>query len=231
MTAQDKQRGFLPFFTVLLIVDLLASIAYLSGNPDWEQISLLWLGPFDDICFGIVGVFAIFYLLDPLGKDVQLPDGGGYSPKGAWRLIKDDDQALRRFGERCLAGGALTLGLLAPLLISIQFARRFEPSVVIGGVELLLSRHLHYVVPIVAVALVVGAIFRLKGAGLYTASLLVLGEVSLLLSTSSDGRWQDHFYHLLTNLENPQAWLISGCWIAYLLAVSRPKQAEPEVAV
>lgn len=228
-TPADIQRGFVTLFFLSLTADLLASIALASGDEVWAHLSMLWFGPLDDIFFGLLGVQATLFLLDPGGAQTQEPSGGGASLSKVWTHVSSGQGVGSGFAQRYVQGIRKVFILLPAALIAFLLLSFFVSNPVVKGAILTSYRHLAYLVPVsVALGLLISLLsFARELEGFWKGTLMA--TLCLCLVAGSDGRWHNHFYHLFANLENVHAWMVSLAWAGTFAVLTEGKPQESPV--
>ena len=209
---KDNQKNFTSLFALALVADFLCRIALATGDEVWEHLAMLWLGPLDDIAFGLAGVQAFLYLLDPKGEKT-LDEKGAHNHKQVWTALRTGSE--REFARNFTRGSARVLMVLPALLGVSLVASVFAPQAVAKGVVLFSVHHLSLVLP-VSVAMVAGLAFlRLGGQTSAFWKSALAGGALLLVAAAVDGRWQNHLYHMIANLENLLAWAVTLGWAGF----------------
>jgi hypothetical protein len=215
MNATQTQKGFLPMFGMLLVVDFLAQLVSTAGLSELQPLLSLWSGPLDDIFYGMAGVQALYYLIDPAGETRDNPIMGWVaSVKKIATLLSEEKFRRAHLPQTFFTGSLRAVAVVGDGLVLAVLACGLAPSVGVTAMLVLLQRHLSFVLP---VALLVG--FTLLWAigsrpqRLWTMAMLA-GFAALIVSILYDGRWDNHAHHLLAALSNPQAWGAAFCWIA-----------------
>lgn len=221
-TPADIQRGFVSLFFVSLMADLLASVALASGDEVWAQLSMLWFGPLDDIFFGLLGVQATLFLLDPGGAQTQ-ESAGGISLSKVWTHLASGQGVASGFAQRYVQGSRRALMLLPALLIAFLLLSLLVSGPLVKGAVLMGYRQLAYLVPVSAA---LGLGFSLLGLVRQLQAFwkgTLMATLCLCVVAASEGRWQNHFYHLFANLENVHAWMVSLAWAGTFAALGDGK--------
>lgn len=212
---KDIQKNFVPLFVLLLLADFFARVAQASGDDVWEHLAMLWTGPLDDIFFGFAGLQAFIYLLDPAGEKT-IDDTGAHNHK----MILN---AFRTGGEEMLSvnfvsGSRVLLTLLPAALFCSLIAARFYSHPISKGAASFFQQHLAYAFPISLAVVLVFAVLRLGGLNHTYWKAAGLAGTSLFLAAFLDGRWQNHLYHMMANLENLLAWTVTFAWVGFIVA-------------
>jgi len=198
-------------------MDAIAWVAAASKDEVWAHLSMIWIGPLDDIFYFVVACQALFYLVDPTGQKTQ-DSKGAYSAQGLYRLVSGGNGVDRVFSGGFLRGARLALLFLPITLIGAQSLKVFFPTAMSTGLANVLYWHVSLTFP---VYLIVGLCLTSLGlnslGGSYWKATL-LGWLALALMIASDNRWDNHLYHLLTNVESLQAWSVSLSWAGFFAA-------------
>lgn len=212
---KENQKNFTLLFGLALAADLLCRIAIASGDEVWEHLSTLWFGPLDDIAFGLAGVQAFLYLLDPSGEKT-VDASGAHNHKDVLAALKTGGE--KEFAKNFTRGSVKMLMLLPVLLGASLLAAWLVPQPVCKGLALFFQQHLSLVFP-VSVAVVAGFTFLKLSSrtSSFWKSATAAGTL-LFVAAALDGRWQNHLYHMVANLENLLAWAVTLGW-AGLFAV------------
>jgi hypothetical protein len=219
MTTSEKQRQFVPLFSFVIVMDLVAAIAAASKDDVWSHLSMLWTGPLDDIFYIVVAIQAFFYLVDPSGEATQ-NDKGGYSLQGLYELASNGRGVDKVFGEAFLGGARAALVILPLTLMSALVLKFSFSSPICDGLAHMLYRHVSLVFPVYLLLGAVVSFLQLSRSVTPFWKATLLGWVGLLIVVIVDGRWENHLYHLFANLESIQAWSASVAWAAYLTSKS-----------
>lgn len=214
---KKNQKNFVSLFVFILLADFMARIAQATGDEVWEHLAMLWLGPLDDVFFALTAIQAFFYLIDPSGEKTL--DG-----KGAHNHVLLMD-AFKSGGEKELArnflrGSQRALIVLPAVLALSLVASWLVASPVSRGALSFSQQHLAYVFPISMAVVLLLVVLRLGG---HTTTYWKCATVSgfLLCAVAAlDGRWQNHLYHMIANLENLQAWTVSISWAGLFAATT-----------
>lgn len=225
MTRSERQLQFVPLFLFSLCVDVLAAVAVATKDPVWSHLAMLWNGPLDDIIYLVAALQALLFLLDPSGEVTQ-GEGNSHSMKRLLAAFSEGKGLERMFSSQFLSGAKTTLVMLPTLLVAVLSVSAFWNSPVSIGLTAVVYRHLAMVFPIF---LIVGAgISFLRMApevfGFWKATLF--GWLGIALMTAVDGRWANHLFHLLANLESIQAWAVAILWAAFFAAKPALNRAE-----
>jgi len=211
MSKPFSQRGFVPLFYFVLIIDLLAAIAVATKEEVWMQLSTVWYGPLDDIFYLAVGFQAFFFLADPLGEKTR-KENGEFLFSGLFDALKNGEGGEKTFARLFVQGAQKSMILLAGALATGLLASWLVSHPVISGCVYAVYRHLSLVLP---VSLILAGGFAFLGIGRVTPRFWAvggLGMAGLLVVALSDGRWNNHLYHLFVNLESMQAWAAAVAW-------------------
>lgn len=215
MNGTTIQRAFLPMFGALLVLDYLCQLATSAGLAELQPLISLWTGPLDDIFYGMAGVQAAYYLVDPFGKtrDGELMTWTA-SVKKIAQLLSEEEYRRAHLPQTFFTGSLRAAGLLGDGVILAVVANLLMPGAAWAALLVLLQRYLAFVLPI---SLLLGGIL-LWALGKRPERLWILallgGSGAFLVSIFFDGRWAHHVHHLLAALPNLQAWGAALCWIA-----------------
>ena len=214
---KEYQKNFTLLFGLALTADLLCRIALASGDEVWEHLSMLWFGPLDDIAFGLAGVQAFLYLLDPSGEKT-VDAGGAHNHKDVLAALKTGGE--KEFAKNFTRGSVRMLMTLPALLAGSLLVSWLGPLPVCKGLVLFSQQHLSLVFP-VSVALVAGFAFLKLGdrTSAFWKSASMAGTL-LFVAAALDGRWQNHLYHMVANLENLLAWAVTLGWAGLFAALT-----------
>lgn len=220
MIGTDIQRGFFPTFLLLLVMDYLTQLVGTAGVAELQPLVALWTGPIDDIFYGIAGVQALYYLIDPFG---ETRDSGPMSWTGSVKRVASllsEGTYRRAYLPRMFFTGSLrAVAGVAPAVLLAVVAHGLASSIGTTTLLIVLQRHLSFLLPVTAIC---GALLAwgvsLTPQRLWRTALLV-GVASLTVSMAYDGRWSHHVHHLLVALSDPIAWGAAFCWIATLASL------------
>ena len=176
---------------------------------------MFWFGPLDDIAFGLAGVQAFLYLLDPSGAKT-VDANGAHNHRNVLEALKTGGE--KEFARNFTRGSVKMLMTLPVLLGGSLFVSWLMPVPVSKGLVLFSQQHLSLVFP-VSVAVVTGfAFLKLSGRSSAFWKSATMAGTLLFVAAALDGRWQNHLYHMIANLENLLAWAVTLGW-AGLFAV------------
>lgn len=215
MNGSTIQRAFLPMFGALLVLDYLCQLAASAGLAELQPLISLWSGPLDDIFYGMAGVQAAYYLIDPFGKtrDSDIMTWTA-SVKKIAQLLSEQEYRRAYLPQTFFTGSLRAIGLLGDGVILAVVANVLAPGAAWAALLVLLQRYLACVLPI---TLVIGGVLLWalgkRPERLWSLALLG-GSGAFLMSIFFDGRWAHHIHHLLAALSNLQAWGAALCWIA-----------------
>jgi hypothetical protein len=214
MNAMQAQRGFLPTFALLLVVDFLAQLVNTAGIIEFQPLVSLWSGPLDDIFYGLAGVQALYYLIDPSGETRDSPlMSWTATVKKIAALLAQDHHRRAHLPQMFFTGSLRAVALVGDGVVLAVVASGLAASVGVTTLLVLLQRHLSFVLPVaVLVGLVLLWAIDARPQRVWTLAMLA-GLGALMLSMAYDGRWANHAHHLLAALSNPQAWGAAFCWI------------------
>lgn len=214
MNGTTFQRGFLPMFAMLLAVDYFVQLAQSSGVVGLEPLLMLWSGPLDDIFYGLAGVQALYFLVDPRGESRDEKVMSFTATVKRIASLLSQPRYLRAFLPKTFLTGSLRcLALLGDALIAAIVAHKLLGTDGFAALLVLLQRHLSFVLPIACLGglLCLGALQARIDKLWFTA--VALAGLALLCSMAYDGRWSHHVHHLFASLSNLQAWGAAACWI------------------
>ena len=214
-TDTKKTKSFAPMFCYVLVIDLLAYIALASKDEVWGQFAMMWTGPLDDIFYALLGVQGFLYLLDP-SEEILRNKEDRQSLSRLKDLFKEGRGAEKIFAGGFLTGSAKALILLPALLVIGLIAYLGVDHAVLKGLNSLLERQLSLIVPVCAVLGLGFTFLKLTDDTTNFWRGLLFAFAGLLLVAVSDGRWQNHIFHLFNNLESLQAWFLSFAWAGFL---------------
>lgn len=227
MTPEKRQREFIPFFLFLLAVDGFATFVMQWGGEELAPLMALWFGPLDDIFYGIAGLQAFYFLLDPKGgsRTKEMPMSSLETAKAAgdlfYRQREDFPDGFFQGSRRSM----LAVSALCLLFTALNF---FSHSDLVASVAVVSQRHLCYLFPISMVLALVVRIWwsdRIPAAW-FQAILACAG--ALLATVVSDGRLVNHLLHLFLSVESLQAWGAALCWIGVGARMGNGIHAQPD---
>ena len=215
MNSTVIQRAFLPMFGMLLAIDFLAQLATSAGAVELQPLLSLWTGPLDDIFYGLAGVQALYYLVDPTGETRDAPVMSWTATVKKIAGLASSECHRRAFLPKLfLTGGLRSAAVLGDGVIMAMIAHKLSATVAFAALLQVLQRHLSFVLPIACFgAVVLFATLQARPQRLWFLAMSVSFS-ALLLSMAYDGRWAHHVHHLLASLSHPQAWGAALCWIA-----------------
>lgn len=203
-------------FGMLLVADFMVQLATVAGVVELQPLITLWTGPLDDIFYGMAGVQALYYLVDPHGDtrdDVIM--SWTATVKKIFALLSQETFRRAHLPGTFFTGSLRAAAVLADaLIVAVVASALTSGSVGLTAALQTLQRHLSYLLP---VALLCGSalLWALRARAERLWSLAMLGALAaLVISMAYDGRWSNHVHHLLAALSNPQAWGSAFCWIA-----------------
>lgn len=214
MSQSQAQKSFVSFFVLLLVCDFAAQLALVMQLVELQPLVSIWLGPLDDVFYGLCGVQAVYFLLDPLGESRE---GAQMSTTGIVKkcvaLFNASTENQRRLTDGVFSGGARALSFLAGGLAMATAATFLSPVEALTTLRMVLQAHLGYLIPVGGV-LVLALGFRL-GRGPHSAwkKTYLAASGVLLLSAALEGRLSNHLFHLFAALSNLQAWGAAASWI------------------
>lgn len=225
MNQSQAQKSFLSFFVLLLVCDFAAQLALTMQVVELQPLISIWLGPLDDIFYGLCGLQAVYYMLDPTG---ETREGAQMSTtamvKRCASLLGDSAECQGRFVEGFFSGGVRALVALAGALTVVSVASLAAPVEALVSFRLVLQAHLGYLLPVSA-AMAVALSFGLSVSPRSCWSkAVVAASVVLVASAALDGRLSNHLFHLFAALSNLQAWGAAASWIGVGAAF---RQEEP----
>jgi hypothetical protein len=211
-------------FIMLVVLDFMAQLASSAGIVELQGLIGIWLGPLDDIFYGLAGVQALYFMIDPEGhtRDAVAVDNSTQATtmtttatvKKIVRLLGEERHRRANLPRAFFTGSVRAVALLGDALILAVVANGLTSSLGVGAVMLVLQRHLSYLLPIaliVAAALLWAADSRPQRIW---SLVMLAGFAALLVSMVADGRWSHHVHHLLAALSSLQAWGAALCWMA-----------------
>jgi hypothetical protein len=218
--AKPDQKKFVPLFVLAVVADLVTRIALATGDEVWEHLSMLWLGPLDDVFFGLIGLQAFLYLMDPSGEKT-IDDKGSHNPQMVLSTLQTG-------GEKELATnfvrGSMRALLILPVALVLSLLGAWQVSGPIAKGALGFSQmHLAYILPISLAVVVLFAVLRLGGQTSNYWKTAALAGACLFVAAAVDGRWQNHMYHMIANLENVMAWTVTFSWAGFFAAMTEQK--------
>ncbi len=217
MIGTELQRSFFPTFLLLLVMDYLTQWVNTAGLAELQPLVSLWTGPIDDIFYGIAGVQALYYLIDPFG---ETRDDGPMTWTGNVKRIASllSEQPYRRayLPQMFFTGSLRASAALAQAVLLAVVAHGMASTTGFATLLVVVQRHLSFLLPVAAIggALLIWAL-PMRSQRVWRLALAV-GAAALAVSVAYDGRWANHAHHLLAALSNPQAWGAAICWIATL---------------
>lgn len=215
MNGSTIQRAFLPMFGALVVLDYLCQLASSAGLAELQPLISLWSGPLDDIFYGMAGVQAAYYLVDPFGetRDSELMSWTA-SVKKIAGLLSGEEYRRAYLPQTFFTGSLRAAGLLADGVILAVMANILTHGAAWSALLVLLQRYLACVLPISGVigAALLWALGK-RPERMWSLALLG-GSGAFLASIVFDGRWAHHVHHLLASISNLQAWGAALCWIA-----------------
>ena len=222
------QKSFLSLFPLLVICDFAAQLAITMQVVELQPLVSIWMGPLDDIFYGICGIQAVYYLLDPTGKT---RDEGQMSTtatvKKCAALLAASSESQQRLEKSFALGGVRTLLTLSAALSLVVLACVFSSVEVLTSLRLVLQAHLGYFLPVSAMlAGAMATVWGVKPGGLWLQAFLGASAV-LLVSAAIDGRMENYIFHLFAALSNLQAWGVTASWIG----VASASRGTPSVQV
>ena len=215
MNGSTIQRAFLPMFGALVVLDFLCQLASSAGLAELQPLISLWSGPLDDIFYGMAGVQAAYYLIDPFGetREAELMTWTA-SVKKIAELLSGQQYRRAYLPQTFFTGSLRAAGLLGDAVILAVVANALTQGVAWTALLVLLQRYLACVLPI---SLGIGAVLLWalgkRPERMWSLALLG-GSGAFLASILFDGRWANHVHHLLASIANLQAWGAALCWIA-----------------
>lgn len=225
-TRAEIQRNFVTTFSAGVAFDALAAVAVATKHDVWSHLASFWFGPFDNIVFGVAGVSAALFLLDPNGEKT-LTKNGDISIMETLRLASGDVEAQKGFAARFTGGAFLGLSALSAITVMTLGASFVADGAVSKGLLEAALRHLSALLPI---ALVIGSLagyLQLSGSVRRLLQSCALASLIFLVVALKEGRVANYLYHLATNFESLHAWFLALGW-AGVFAVR--EQIEPSVA-
>lgn len=215
MIGTQLQRSFLPTFMILLVMDYLTQLVNSAGLAELQPLVSLWTGPIDDILYGIAGVQALYYLIDPFGEtrdDGPMTWTGNVKRIGA--LLAGQPYRRAYLPQMFFTGSLRVSAALAQAVMLAVVAHSLASTPGFAALLVVAQRHLSFVLPVAAICgALMTSLLPLRSERRWRLALLV-GAAALALSVAYDGRWSNHAHHLLAALSNPQAWGAALCWIA-----------------
>lgn len=227
MSQSQAQKSFLSFFVLLLVCDFAAQLAITMQVVELQPLVTIWFGPLDDVFYGLCGLQAIYFMLDPEG---ETREGAQMSTtamvKRCASLLGDSAECQGRFAGAFFSGGTRVLVALAGAMAVASVASLAAPVEALVSLRLVLQAHLGYLLPVsaaVAVALSVGLSVAPRSCWM---KALFAASVILVISAALDGRLSNHLYHLFAALSNLQAWGAAASWIGVGTAFRREERRE-----
>lgn len=223
MTNAQRQVQFVPLFAVATVFDTLAGVAVASKHEVWSHISFLWSGPLDNIVFGIAGLQAALFLLDPEGEKV-LDQNGEPKVLDSLKLAVSDSETQTAAARRFLDGATGALFALGCVVASALLAGFLSEGPWSLGLLDTAQRHLASLLPI---AVVLGAVISFFRLGVTPKKFLpgcLLGALVFLIVALSQGRVDNYLYHLAANLESLHAWALALGWSGVMAVKGLPKR-------
>lgn len=208
-------------FGALLMVDFLVNLASAAGVSELQPLLSLWTGPLDDIFYGITGVQALYYLVDPEGETREAPVMGWLDTvKKIFALLSLERYRRTYLPATFFTGSLRAVGLLGDaLLVTVVASALAPPSAGLTAALVMLQRHLSSVLP-VALLIGLGLLSALRARPQKLWGLALLGGLgALVVSMAYDGRWANHVHHLLAALSHLQSWGAAFCWIGAAASV------------
>lgn len=237
MNENATHKSFLGLFGVLVLMDFLAQLATSAGIAEFQALVALWFGPLDDIFYGMAGIQALYYMLDPAGETREAtPMSTVATVKKIAFLLAQERYRRGPLLPAFFTGSLRSAIFLGDALVLVVVACSLTSSIGLDTLMLVLQRHISYLLPI---AMVVGAgllwVNQDRADKMWAAAMLG-GLACLLVSIAVDGRWAHHVHHLLAAVSSLQAWGAALCWIASasewplgdLLRVSANSPLRPE---
>jgi hypothetical protein len=217
---QKNQKSFISMFVLIVVADLMARIALATGDDVWEHLSMLWLGPLDDVFFALVGIQAFLYMLDPSGEKT-LDEKGAHNHHLLLKAFQTGSE--KELAVNFVRGSRFAFLALPVVLVSSLVAVRLVTSPASRGALSFAQQHLSYIFPVSLAVVFLFALLRLGESTSRFWKCAALSAVCLLAAAALDGRWQNHLYHLVANLENIQAWTVAFAWAGFFAAVTEEK--------
>lgn len=231
MTQNATQKNFLALFPLLLLCDFAAQLAITMEVAELQPLVSIWMGPLDDIFYGLCGIQALYYLLDP---DGETRDEGPMSTtatvKKCVSLLGSSAEYQRRLLEGFYSGGVRSLLGLGAALLIVAGACLVTSADALSGLRLVIQAHLGYLLPVSATAVAAFSFFLgAKPRRCWTQAFLGATAV-LLVSAALDGRMENYLFHLLAGMSNLQAWGATASWIgvASTFGGGRTTEVNPE---
>lgn len=214
MNQTQAQTSFLAFFVVLLLCDFAAQLAITAQLDALAPLVMIWMGPLDDILYGLCGLQALYFMLDPAG---QTREEGPLSTtamvKRCAGLLSGSSEHQERFVNTFFSGGVRVFWTLSGLLALMVAVTLVAPSEALVSLRMVLQAHLGYLLPICAAiaGLLSLALGVSPGRGWLKAFLLA--SAALLISALVDGRLANYLHHLFAALSNLQSWGAALSWL------------------
>ncbi len=214
MSQSATQKSFLTLFPLLLLCDFAAQLAISMEVVELQPLVSIWMGPLDDIFYGLCGVQALYYLLDPLGEtraEGQMSTTA--TVKKCASLLSSSAEYQNRLVDGFYSGGGRALLGLGAALLVVAGASLVAPLEALTSLRLVLQAHLGYVLPVSAAA--VAALSFVLGAKPRRCWIQAFcgATAVLLVSAALDGRMENYLFHLFTAFSNLQAWGATASWI------------------
>lgn len=221
MSKAEQQRQFVTMFSAGVVFDALAAVAVATKHEVWSHLSFLWSGPLDNIVFGIAGVHAAIFLLDPDGERT-IGEGGGIDFKKSLSLAVGDAETQRGAASRFSDGAFLGLSTLSVMTVVALGASFLIDGAAAKGILEVSLRHLGSLLPIASVSALIFGFLRLSGGVRQLLKACALASLVFLVAAFKEGRADNYLYHLATNFESLHAWFLALGWAGLFAARKQP---------
>lgn len=227
MTPEKRQREFLPFFCFLLALDGFAAFVMQWGGEDLAPLLALWYGPLDDIFYGLAGLQALYFLLDPKGSSrSEGPTMGSLeTAKTAGGLFYG---RRNEFSDGFYQGSRRSMLGVSGLCLVFTLASVFTHSLLVDSVAGVLQRQLAYLFPVSLVLALMVRIWWTERVPTAWFQAVLACSGTILVTALSDGRLGNHLLHLFLSVESMQAWGAALCWVGLGARYGTGVHAEPD---
>lgn len=220
------QKAFIPMFVILLTIDYLVQLIFIEHLTELYHLAAIW-NSVGSALYGIAGLQALYYLLDPWGLSRSGKTMGTTATITSVGKILLDRLRIERFLAPSFFAGSFKvmsfLSWLGIILLAVNWV--IKDSSAMLAAFFLVRDNIFSLVPIAllgGVSLTYLTPHCPRPRWWLALGWTVLVSLTLMLW---DGRWHNHFHHLLNGVFCLRTWGSSLSWVGAFAALPWPSNS------